>query len=78
MITQKAISAKINCDLLRDLDEEVRLGYSKRNSIINSAVRLYLLYIDTRRSMRAIRDRCYQKKILEEFMREWFPECYSL
>lgn len=73
MITQKAISAKIDCDLLRELDEETSLGYSKRNTHINAAIRLYLRYVDTRRMMRATRDRCQQEKILDEFIRHFFP-----
>lgn len=77
MITQKAISCKIDYGLLRDLDEEVSLGYKKRNSHINAAIRLYLCYMETRRRMRAIKKRYHQEKMLEEFAREWFPEVYA-
>lgn len=42
MITQKAISAKIDADLLQELDEECRLYGGTRNRRINNAIRLYL------------------------------------
>lgn len=42
MITTKAISAKIDADLLQELDEECRLYGSTRNRRINNAIRLHL------------------------------------
>lgn len=42
MITQKAISAKIDADLLQELDEECRLYGGTRNRRINNAIRLHL------------------------------------
>lgn len=42
MITTKAISAKIDADLLQDLDEECRLYGGTRNRRINNAIRLHL------------------------------------
>ena len=77
MITQKQICLKIDTELLDKLDAEVALGYKKRNTHINAAIRLYLCYIDTRRRMRMIKKRYHQEKTLEEFAREWFPEVYA-
>lgn len=42
MITQKPISLKIDCELLEQLDQEVSLGWKKRNAIINDAIRIFL------------------------------------
>lgn len=42
MITQTAISAKIDSDLLQELDEECRLYGGTRNRRINNAIRLHL------------------------------------
>lgn len=42
MVTQKPISLKIDYDLLKDLDQEVALGWRKRNNHINEAIRYYL------------------------------------
>lgn len=64
MVTQKAISLKINTDLLEDLDKEARLGWTKRNGHINRAIRLYLEVQDLRRSVRAtpqVRDSLIQQ-----------------
>lgn len=49
MVTQKAISARIDKKLLKDLDLEVSIGTGNRNKIINDAIRLYLDLLDTRR-----------------------------
>ena len=49
MINQTPISAKIDTQLLRDLDAEVYVSARKRNSIINSAIRVYLDLLDANR-----------------------------
>lgn len=49
MITQKPISLKIDSELLKELDQEVSLGWKKRNAIINDAIRFYLEYKDVYR-----------------------------
>lgn len=77
MITQKPISLKIDTKLLEYLDKEVSLGYTNRNSLINAAIGFYLCYMDTRRRMRMKKNRNYQKKTLEEYTRDWFPEVYA-
>lgn len=68
MITQKAISLKINTDLLQELDKETRLGWTKRNSHINKAISLYLEFLDLRRRVRVCpHDRDY---LIEAFLKE--------
>lgn len=68
MITQKAISLKINTDLLEDLDKETRLGWIKRNGHINRAISLYLETQDLRRRVRA----CPQSRdgLIQDFLKE--------
>lgn len=53
MVNQKAISLKINFDLFEELEKEANLGWTKRNTHINNAIRLYLEVLDLRRSVRA-------------------------
>lgn len=68
MVTQIPISLKINIDLLHELDEETRLGWTKRNGHINKAIRLYLEIQDLRRRVRA----CPSERdgLIKEFLRE--------
>lgn len=69
MITQKLISLKIYTDLLQDLDEEARLGWTKRNGHINKAIRLYLDLQDLRRRVRVCpHDRDW---LIELFLKEY-------
>lgn len=74
MIRQKPISLKIDTELLGDLDAEVALGWRKRNSHINEAVRFYLDYLDTRRQVKALGLTDAGNEVKEEFIRKWFPE----
>ena len=72
MVTQKAISLKIDTELLEDLDKEVALGWRKRNNHINEAIRFYLDYQDTCRRLRAYDDKDREAE-LERYMKKWFP-----
>lgn len=73
MVTQKAISLKIDTYNLQELDKEVALGWRKRNNHINEAIRFYLDYKDTCRRIRSYGDR--QSKVDEytRFKTKWFP-----
>lgn len=53
MITQKAISAKLNFDVLKMIDDEARVSLKSRNRIINDAIRLYCDNQDLQRTIRA-------------------------
>lgn len=72
MVTQKAISLKIDCSLLEDLDKEVALGWRKRNSHINEAIRFYLDYKDTYRRYRSysVEER---SRLRDDLLNKWFP-----
>lgn len=67
MVTQKAISVRIDIETLTELDIERRNG-NNRNRLINRAVRMYLDALDTKRRMA-----CYTDKDEEllEFCRRW-------
>ena len=72
MVNQKAISAKIDRDLLDELEKECSLGWMKRNRHINEAIRFYLYYKDSLRRMKLNKSQYHQRKMVEEFINKWF------
>lgn len=74
MVTQKPISLKINTELLQELDEEVRLGWRKRNCIINQAIRLYLSLQDCRRTVKCLGNADAKVDEVEAWLKKNFPE----
>lgn len=73
MITQKPISLKIDTSLLQNLDDEVRLGWRKRNWHINQAIALYLEVQDLNRSLRYYQDPLIKHDAVERFLRHRVP-----
>lgn len=55
MVNQIAISAKIDCWIIEELEKEIAASGKKRNRIINDALRLYFKYQDARRADRCCR-----------------------
>lgn len=49
MITQKAISVKLDMDVADMLDQETATGSLKRNRLINEAIKTYIGILDHRR-----------------------------
>lgn len=74
MITTKAISAKIDADLLQELDEECRLYGVTRNRRINNAIRL-LLDTEDKERYRAYHASCGS---ITDMDRRWAAEKYIL
>lgn len=74
MVTQKLISLKIDYGLLDELDSEVGLGCRKRNWHINQAIRIYLTLQDCRRTYRCVESYKIKAQVLNEWLREQFPE----
>lgn len=73
MVTQKLISLKIDTHTLEELDKEVALGWRKRNTHINEAIKFYLEYLSVRRR---IYDSYEQQDKIDEytkFKNKWFP-----
>ncbi len=73
MITQKPISLKIDTCLLQDLDEEVRLGWRKRNWHINQAIALYLEVQDLNRRLKFYQGAALKHDEVERFLRRRVP-----
>ena len=73
MINQKPISLKIDTWLLQELDEEVRLGYRKRNWHINKAIELYLEIQDLNRRLRCYQGAALKHDEVERFLRHRVP-----
>lgn len=80
MITTKAISAKIDADLLQELDEECRRYGGTRNRRINNAIRLHLDTEDKERyrayhascgSMADLDKRCTAEKYILNSMTDY-------
>lgn len=74
MITQKLISLKINYDTLEELDSECMYGGGKRNWHINRAIMTYLKLKDARRLYRCVGTDQNKQQVLQQWLREWFPE----
>lgn len=74
MVTQKPISLKIDIDLLQDLDEEARLGWRKRNYIINKSIALYLSLQDCRRRIKCIGNSDVKVDEVYSWLKKYFPE----
>lgn len=71
MITQKAISVKIDYSILHDLEQEVSISCVNRNKLINRAIWYYIRSKDAQRQ--------YMSKIITEkeyidstFIQPWF------
>lgn len=74
MINQRLISLKIYYDLLEELDTEVFVSSSKRNWIINRAIKTYLELQDSRRLYNSVGSERNKKEVLNSYLRQWFPE----
>lgn len=49
MISQKAISVKLDADVAYMLDQETATGPLRRNRLINEAIKTYIKILDARR-----------------------------
>ncbi|MBO5832540.1 MAG: hypothetical protein J6Q95_04545 [Alistipes sp.] len=74
MLNQKPISARIQHQTLWEMELETQATGMSRNRILNEGARLYLNLLDTRRAYRSIPYPDDRKKILNGFLKLWFPE----
>lgn len=74
-VTQTAISARIQNEVLWSINQEAQLGMYTRNRILNQGASLFLDLIDTRREYRAHPQQDVRRKIVKGFLLRWFPEC---
>lgn len=72
MVTQKAISLKIDYGILDALDQEAELGYKRRNALINEAVKFYLDAKDTSRRLKLSRESILDSQDVKQFSLRWF------
>lgn len=77
MINQKPISARIHHQTIWEMDLEKQATGMSRNHILNEGARLYLFLLDTRRRYRATPFPDDRKKILNGFLKLWFPEAVT-
>lgn len=75
MANQISILVKIDAFIWNELEQEVNLGYQKRNRVINNAIRVYVEFQDLRRNIRYSDDPEFRKKCIKEFMNRWVPGC---
>lgn len=78
MINQKAISVRIHVQTLWNIEQEVQLGETNRNKLLNDGANLYLATVDTRRRFRMIQDKPVRRKILYGFLKLYFPEALEI
>lgn len=73
-MNQKAISARIDHEVLWQIEQETMLGLTNRNKILNQGAKLWISLADARREYRMYADPATKKKILKGFLKIWFPE----
>ena len=73
MVNQKAISARINVYTLWRIEQECMVSVTSRNRILNDGARLYLDLQDAKQAYSAHADPETRAKILNGFLKAWFP-----
>ena len=74
MINQKPISARISHQTLWEMDMVKQENGISRNHILNEGARLYLYLMNRRKIYKATPSPDYRWKILNGFLKLWFPE----
>ena len=74
MAKQTLISARINSVLLWNIGQEVMLGETNRNQILNTGAQMYLDLVDARRQYTAHNSQRTRKKIVDGFLQRWWPD----
>ena len=75
---QTPISARINSEILWQVDQEAMLGYETRNGILNKGSDMYCHLQDTRRAIHAHQNRDTRLKILRGWISIYMPEARDL
>ena len=72
---QRAISARIHEQTLREIDMETQVNQGmKRNTILNEGAKIYCHLQDTRRRVRLVQDPEVKRAIVAGFAKLFFPE----
>lgn len=72
MVTQIPISVRMDMSTLEELDLEASLGKTKRNRLINEAVRMYMDYMDTVRAVNVEDDYSEKIYLIDSFTGRYF------
>lgn len=74
MINQKAISARIHVQTLWHIDQFCMNHFTNRNRMLNDGARMLLASYQARDAYKKHSDEETRKKILNGFLKQWFPE----
>lgn len=74
MINQKAISARIHVQTLWDMDQIIMSRVTNRNRMLNDGARMLISLYRARDAYREHEDSETRDKILQGFLKQWFPE----
>ena len=74
-VTQTAISARIQNEILWKIELETHRGTYTRNRILNQGASLFLDLMEARRLYRLYPQKDVKQKIVKGFLMRWFPEC---
>lgn len=78
MVNQKAISARINVNTLWEIEQETMTGSTNRNELLNNGAKLYLALLDAKRAYHCHQDSEVRSKILNGFLKKWWPEAAGI
>lgn len=74
MINQKAISARIHVQTLWDIDQLCMGRRLTRNRLLNDGARMYISLARSRDAWHSHADPITRERILNGFLKQWFPE----
>lgn len=72
MVTQKAISVRVDKKLLQELDLEASVDNTPRNRLINEAIRMYMDYLDTVRAFNVEENFSEKIYLIDSFTGRYF------
>lgn len=74
MINQKAISARIHVQTLWQIEQICMTRFTNRNRMLNDGARMLISSYQARDAYKAHPDEETRKRILNGFLKQWFPE----
>ena len=77
-VKQKAISMRINHDILFMVDSEASTGNNTRNRILNNGARMYCDLIDMNRRVKILHDLKEQRYEVLQFLHRYAPNAFQV
>ena len=77
-VNQKAISMRIDHDILFMVDSEVRVGLYTRNRILNNGARMYCDLIDMNRRVNILHNLKEQRYEVLQFLHRYAPNAFQV